>query len=279
MKEFSMKKFIALGLLLGSLGASAQSYLVLSNGVMLTTDKAGYLYDFGHFVIPYEVRVNGGQFLVEKEQLITVDENGYKYEKDQEVGKIKGKGNNYLLTSKNELITIDAKGFFYKFEDDDLKRVEKFGGNFFLAKDKKKRNTLLYTVNAKGNYTNISLPGLNPADISVLGGTYFITNRGVAYTVNKDGYVFSKTERVATPKKMGGNFIIDSTGKLFTVSETGILANPVVPMSLNVMNVEKTGANYMLDNNGRLFVVDHNGNVFERSVNNHDLRNVKVISL
>lgn len=275
-----MKKFIALGLLLGSIGASAQSYLVLNNGVMLTTDKAGFVYDFGHFVVPYEVKVNGGQFLVEKKNLITVDENGYKYDKDQKIEKIKGKGSNYVLTDKNELVTVAANGFFYKFDKDDaLKRVEKFGGSFFLAKDEKKKNTLLYTVNSNGNYFNISLPELNPADISVLGGSYFITSRGDTFTVSKDGFVFKKDLRVVAPKKLGGNFVIDSAGKLFTVSETGILANPVVPATLNLNNVVKIGANYMLDNDGKLFVVDKNGNVFERSVNSHDLRNVKVISL
>jgi hypothetical protein len=275
-----MKKFIALGLLMGSLGASAQSYLVLNNGVMLTTDKAGFVYDFGHFVVPYEVKVNGGQFLVEKKTLITVDENGYKYDKDEKVEKIKGKGNNYLLTDKNELITVAANGFYYKYDKDDaLKRVEKFGGNFFLAKDEKKKNTLLYTLNSTGNYFNIALPELNPADITVLGGSYFITNRGVTFTVNKDGFVFAKTEKVVAPKKLGGNFLIDGTGKLFTVSDAGILANPVVPATLNINNVVKVGSNYMLDNDGKLFVVDKNGNVFERSVNSHDLRNVKVISL
>ena len=275
-----MKKFIALGLLLGSLSASAQSYLVLNNGVMLTTDRAGFLYDFGHFVVPYEVKVNGGQFLVEKKTLITIDENGYKYDKDEKIEKIKGKGNNYLLTDNKELITVDAKGFYYKYDKDKvLDRVEKFGGNFFLAKDEKKKNILLYTLNSTGNYFNITLPELNPADSVVLGGSYFITNRGVTFTVNKDGFVFPKTERVAAPKKLGGNFLIDGMGKLFTVSDAGILANPVVPMNLKLMNVVKVGSNYMLDSEGRLFVVDKNGNVFERSVNSHDLRNVKVISL
>jgi flagellar basal body rod protein FlgF len=247
---------------------------------MLTTDKAGFVYDFGHFVLPYEVKINGGQFLVEKKKLITIDENGYKYDKDQEVEKIKGKGNNYLLTDKNELITIAANGFFYKYDKDDaLKKVEKFGGNFFVAKDDKKKTSLLYTLNSTGNYFNIALPELNPAEITVLGGTYFVTSRGVAFTVNKDGFVFKKDLKIAAPKKLGGNFVIDVTGKLFTVSDAGILANPVVPANLNLNNVVKIGANYMLDNDGKLFVVDKNGNVFERSVNSHDLRNVKVISL
>jgi hypothetical protein len=276
-----MKKFIALGLLLGSLGVSAQSYLVLNNGVMLTTDKAGYLYDFGHFVVPYDVKINGGQFLVEKKQLITIDENGYKYDKDQEIEKIKGKGNNYVVTDKSEIITIDSKGFYYKYDKDDaIKRIEKFGGNFFVGKDEKKKNSLLYTVNSKGNYFNITLPELNPAEISTIGGTYFMTNRGVYFTVNKDGFVFSKKDvRAAAARKLGGNFLIDTTGKLFTVSEEGVLANPVLPLTLDLNKIVKTGANYMLDIEGKLFVVDKNGNVFERSVNSHDLLNVKVISL
>jgi hypothetical protein len=276
-----MIKFIALGLLLGSLSASAQSYLLLNNGVLLTTDKAGFLYDFGHFVIPYEVKINGGQFLVEKKTLMTIDENGYKYDKDLKVEKIKGKGNNYLLTDGKELITVDAKGFYYKYDKDDVfKRVERFGGNFFLAKDEKKKNTLLYTLNAKGNYFNISIPELNPAEITTVGGTYFMSNRGVYFTVNKDGFVFSKKDvRVSAAKKLGGNFVIDVTNKLYTVSDDGVLSDPVIPLTLDLNSIVKTGANYMLDSEGRLFVVDKNGNVFERSVDSHDLRNVKVISL
>lgn len=275
-----MKRILTLALLMSSFAASAQSYLVLNNGVMLTTDKAGYVYDFGHFVVTYDVKVNGGNFLVEKKQLSTVDENGFKYEKDEQIEKIKGKGFNYVLKDDNKLVTFDAKGFFYKYEKDDvLKRVEKFGGNFFTAKDDKKKNTLLYTVNDKGNYFNIALPELNPADITLLGGTYFLTSNGTTFTVSKDGFVFKKDLKVLSPRKIGGNYVIDAAGKLFTVSEAGVLANPVVPATLNLNNVTKLGANYMLDNNGKLFVVDKNGNVFERSVNSHDLRDVKVLSL
>ncbi len=276
-----MKNFITFGLLLGSLSASAQSYLVLNNGVMLTTDKAGFLYDFGHFVVPYEVKVNGGQFLVEKKTLITIDENGYKYDKDEKVEKIKGKGINYLLNDDKELITVASTGFYYKYDKDDVfKRVEKFGGNFFLAKDEKKKNTLLYTINSAGNYFNIALPELNPGEISTVGGTYFMTSKGIYFTVNKDGFVFSKKDvRVAAAKKLGGNFLIDISNQLFTVSEDGVLANPVMPVNLVLSNVIKIGSNYMLDSEGRLFVVDKNGNVFERSLNNHDLRSVKIISL
>jgi hypothetical protein len=274
-----MKNILALGLLLGSLAASAQSYLVLNNGVMLTTDRAGYLYDFGHFVVPYEVKVNGGQFLVEKDQLITVDENGYKYDKDQEVDKVKGKGLNYLVTDKNEIITIDMKGFFYKYDKDDaIKRIQKFGGNFFVTQEK--RTSLLYTVNGNGNYFNMAIPELNPSEISIVGGTYFMTNRGVYFTVSKDGYVYSKKDvRAGAAKKLGGNFFIDNMNRLFTVSEAGVLANPVLPVNLILNAIVKTGANYMIDNQGKLFAVDNNGNVFERSVKSHDLRNTKIISL
>ena len=275
-----MKNLIALGLLFGSLSATAQSYLVLNNGVMLTTDKAGYVYDFGHFVVPYEVKINGGQFLVEKKQLITVDEKGFKYDKDEEVKKAKGTGLNYLVNDDSELITIDQKGFFYKFDKDSaIKRIVNFGGNYFTAKDEKKKNTLLYTVNSQGNYFNMAVPEINPADIAVFGGTYFIMKNGLAVTVSKDGFVYPKKDvKVGAVKKLGGNYLIDVNNKLYTVSESGILSNPVVPMALNLANVTQLGANYMLDNNGKIFVVDQNGNVFERVVNNHDLRNVKVIS-
>lgn len=273
-----MKKFIAFGLLLGSLSVSAQSYLILNNGVTLTTDRAGFLYDFGHFVVTYDVKVAGGSFFVEKDVLNTIDENGFRYEKDLKIEKVKGKGLNYVLDG-DKLVTIDAKGFFYKYDKDDMfKRIEKFGGNFFLAKDDKKKNTLLYVVNDKGNYLNIALPELNPANIAVVGGQFFITNAAVTYTISKDGFVYRKDLKVNGVKKAGGNFVIDNTNKLFTISDAGVLANPVMPVTLNLNNVVKTGANYLLDGEGRLFVVDKNGNVFERSVNSHDLRSTKVVS-
>lgn len=274
-----MKKILLAGAMLLSMSAFSQSYLVLNNGVTLTTDKSGFIYDFGHFVLPYKITVNGGQFLIAEEKLSTVDENGYFYNKTLKIKKIKAKGQNYFINDDNDLVTVDSKGFYYEFENKALKKAVLFGGNFFTAKSEDKKNQVdLYTVNATGNYFKLNVTELNPADITVSGGSYFQARNGVIYTINKDGFVFAKKEvKASLIKKTGGNFFINTENQIFTVSEEGFLTQPVLPVSMNVSTITKIGANYMLDSEGRLFLVDKAGNLVERTID-HDLRNAKVLS-
>lgn len=276
-----MKKVLAAGLTLLSMNVFAQSYLILNNGVTLTTDKAGFVYDFGHFRIPYKVTLNGGQFHVEDKKLSTVDTAGFLYEKTMKVEKpVKGKGLNYFINDDSKLITVDSKGFFYELEDKAFKKAVAFGGNFFLVKpDDKKAIVDLYTINDKGNYFKMNVAGLNPFDIITLGGTYFQTRAGVTYTISKDGLVYPKAEQKVTGvKKAGGNFFVDNAGLLFTVSEEGFLMLPVLPANIKVADIQKVGSNYMIDSEGRIFVVDKVGNISERTIN-HDLRTAKILSI
>lgn len=276
-----MKKFLAMAATLLSMNSFAQSYLILNNGVTLTTDKAGFIYDFGHFRVPYKVTLAGGQFHVEDKKLSTVDTAGFLYEKTMKVDKaVKGKGLNYFINDDSKLVTVDTKGFFYELEDKAFKKAQAFGGNFFLVKpDDKKAIVDLYTVNEKGNYFKMNVAGLNPFDIVTLGGSFFQTRAGVTYTVSKDGFVYPKTElKVGAIKKAGGNFFVDDKGLLFTVSEEGFLMLPVLPANIKVADIQKVGANYMIDSEGRIFIVDKVGNMVERTIN-HDLRNAKILSI
>lgn len=274
-----MKKILLAGAMLLSMSAFSQSYLVLSNGVTLTTDKSGFIYDFGHFVLPYKINVNGGQYLIAEEKLSTVDENGYFYNKALKINKVKGKGQNYLINDDSKLVTVDSKGFYYEFENRAFRKILTFGGNFFTVKSEDKKNPVdLYTVNSTGNYFKLNVTDLNPLDIIVSGGSYFQTKKGVVYTINKDGFVFAKPElKVNQIRKAGGNFFINSENKIFTVSEEGFLTEPALPPLINVSAITKIGANYMLDSDGRLFLVDKAGNLVERTID-HDLRNAKVLS-
>jgi hypothetical protein len=275
-----MKKFLLAGVALLSMNAFSQSYLILNNGVTLTTDKSGFVYDFGHFRAPYKVTLNGGQFHVEDKKLSTVDTAGFLYEKTLKVDKVKGKGLNYFINNDNNLVTIDSKGFFYELEDKAFKKAQAFGGNFFLVKPEDKKAIVdLYTINEKGNYFKMKVAGLNPFDIVTLGGTFFQTRAGVTYTISKDGLVYPKAEqKVGAIKKAGGNFFVDAAGLLFTVSEEGFLMLPVLPANIKVADIQKVGANYMIDSEGRIFVVDKVGNITERTIN-HDLRNAKILSI
>lgn len=275
-----MKKILLIGLAALSFNAFSQSYVVLTNGVLLTTDKKGFVYDLVQYVNPYRVSVNGGSFLIEDERLSTISSDGYYYEKKVKIKKIRGKGLNYLIDNDRNLITIAADGTFVKYEESnkELKRVDRFGGNFFLAPDKKKTNVDLYTVDSKGGYFKANVTGLNPADINVIGGTYFMA-KGVLYTVNKDGFVADKPMfRIPAIKKMGGNYFIDSNDKIWTISDEGIVSNPVIPANLDIQEIEKLGSNYMIDRFGAMFTVDDKGNIHSRDVNLHDLTNAKILS-
>lgn len=276
-----MKNFLAAGLALMSLSSFAQSYLVLNNGVTLTLDKGGFVYDFNHFFLPYKVQVNGGQFLVAEDKLSTVDTAGFLYKKDLKLEKLKGKGLNYFINDDSHLYTIDDKGFFYKNDKDKslFKKASAFGGNFFLVKEEEKKVSL-FTTNVKGNYFKMTVAGLNPIDIVTVGGTWFINKAGVVHTVSKDGNVFAKPEiKVGPITRKGGNFLVDNTNKIFTVSEEGFLVLPGLPMGFNLANIVKIGSNYMIDTEGKMFVVDTTGSILERTVTDHDIREAKVLSL
>jgi hypothetical protein len=283
--EPSMKKLLLAGLTLFSASVFSQSYIILQNGVTLTTDKFGFVYDFNHFSLPYKVSITGGNFLVEDERLETVDENGFlfiKDPKDIKIKKINGKGLNYFITDNNHLVTIDARGFYFRYDKDSgvFRKAAKFGGNYFTVEENSRNKIFdLYTVNTKGNYFKINLAGLNPADIELFGGKYFVTRQGVLHTVSSEGFVFSKPAlTMGKIIRQGGNFFVDDTGKLYTVSEEGFVFLPILPANLKIAELERFASNYMIDREGRIFVVDHQGLLFEREVFAHDLRNSRILS-
>ena len=277
-----MKRLLVLGGLLMALNGYSQSYLILNNGVTLTTDTAAFVYDFGHFIPPYKVTLSGGQFLAEEEKLITIDSKGFVYRKDEKVPKkLRGKGANYLISDNGVILTIDANGFYYKFDKDAaMKKTVLFGGNFFTVKMDDKKPTEIYTVNEKGNYFKLNVAGLNPADIATVGGNFFMTKTGVVYTVSKEGFVFAKPEtKTGIIKKAGGNFFIDANNMIYTVSKEGFLMLPSLPANLKIESITKLGSNYFIDADAKLFVIDSTGAIIEREIKDHDIRNVKLLSL
>ena len=277
-----MKKLLTAGALLLSFSSFSQSYMILNNGVTLTTDKAGFVYDFGNFILPYKVTLNGGQFYVDEEKLATIDAAGFLYNKDIKVKKTRGKGLNYLINDDGSIVTIDSQGFYYKFDKENsaIKKAAVFGGNYFVVNTGNKKDPVhLYTVNSTGNYFNMKVAGLNPSDISVVGGAFFQTRSGVVYTVNKDGQVINKADvKAALVKKSGGNFFIDSANKLYTVTEDGFLMLPVLPANLVIAKIDKLGANYMVDTEGKMFTVDSKTGALAERISTHDLSNAKILS-
>lgn len=265
------------------MNAFAQSYLVLDNGIVITTDTAGFAYDFGQFAFPQKITLKGGQYFVEEGGILaTVDEKGLLYRKYEVVPKIKGKGMNYFLSEDGSLYTIDAKGAVAITKDEMYLRTLNFGGNYFtVAQDPEKTVIDLFTVAADGKVVKADLAvlGLKMSDVVSFGGSYFMTNRGVVYTVSSTGVVAAQTMRVGLLTKKGGNYFIDSSNFIYTVAADGSLKMPGLPINLRITSIYKTGSNYFLDLSGKLYIVDKVGNIYEKSMRDHDFRNTRIISI
>ena len=271
-----MKSFIALALATLSFSAFSQSYFVLENGITLSVDTAGFVYDYAHYTPVTRVTVKGGQYIVEDSNvLVTVDEKGSLFRKYELLPKqVVGKGMNYFIGDNGILYTIDSMGYVILTENNEkIKMVNKFGGNFFATDEE------IFVVTPNGSFVAVAVEGLRPADIISFGGNYFMTNRGVLYTVSSEGMITSKKQnRVGIRVKKGGNYFVDTAGMIYTVAVDGALKMPALPVSLRVQAMTKLGANYFLDGSGKLFTVDKDGNIFERW-STYDLKTTKIISL
>lgn len=278
-----MKKLILALLTTLSFSAFSQSYIVMDNGIVITTDTNGFSYDFGHYAFPQKVTLKGGQYFVEEGGILaTIDEGGLLFRKYELIPeKIKGKGMNYFISDEGFIYTIDKKGYVKVTESEVYKNAVNFGGNYFtVALDAEKTMMELYVVTGDGLVVKAENPALKIKDIISFGGTYFMNNRGVVFTVAQNGTVAAKDElRVGILTKKGGNYFTDSSNYFFTVAANGDLIMPGLPMNLKVSSILKLGSNYFIDQTGKFFTVDKNGQVFEKVMRDHDFRLAKIISL
>jgi hypothetical protein len=271
-----MKNLFLAALLALSSNAFSQSYFILDNGVTLTVDHKGFIYDYSHYTPVNRVTFKGGQYLVEDNNiLVTVDEHGSIFRKYELIPKqVLGKGMNYIIGDDASVLTINNQGYSVLTESDEkVKTATKFGGIFFATAEE------IFSVTSTGQYVPVKVDGLRTADIVTIGGNYFMTNRGLLYTVSQDGRIISHPqERVGIIVRKGGNYFVDSMGLVYTVARDGSLKLPALPVSLRIQAISKLGANYFMDGAGKLFTVDAEGNIYERWVS-YDLKTIRIISL
>lgn len=273
-----MKKLLLGAIALLSVNAYSQSYVVLNSGVTLTTDANGFVYDFNNFILPYKVKGQGGNFMLEDKNLVTIDANGLLYKKEINVKKIKGSGLNYFISeatfASSKLYTIDDKGFFYELtpEGIKLKDVKIFGGNYFV------REGDMTIIRRDGTFKMIRLEGLDLDKIKSFPGPYFISEAGQFFTVNDDGRIKTFAKNFKQIKKAGGNYFIDDRGFINTITLEGELVTPVLPVGFNVKKLVHFGANYVIDSDKKIFTVDGQGNLYQRQVN-VDISRPRILSL
>jgi len=257
---------MVLGLGVTLSGAFAQSYLIRPNGVVLTIDAKGYLYDLNQFILPYMVKARGGQFYInDKRQITTIDENGFFYRIDKKEFEaprdVDFSGANYF-SDKDSVWTVDSKGVVNEEKElKDLGRVHKTGGNFFAIKPRR-GDGILYTVSDFGKIERMIIDGLNPNDIEVAGGRWFITSNGDLYTTSVSGLVSryggSLFPRGTKVVKVGGNYLFTNRG-LLTINAEG----NVSVVNMGISQPQSAGYNYFTTSDNSLFVVDHTGNVWK----------------
>ena len=245
----------------------AQSYVILQNGVLLSVDESGLIYDFSQFVKTYEITAKGKNYIVTKDNNLTViSKEGFVYKKGDKLApkKIKANGGVWLLGTKGELSIITKEGFVFTYDKED--RLNKLdvalsGGNFLILKGKKPEETIITTINeTKGLYTVFTANDLKSIKldlnkVTVVGGNYFVSAEGVLFTVSADGLISSKESmgNFKGLKNKGGNFLVESNGTIRTVLSNGYLVIPYLPSTMGT--VKATGYNYFVDSNDELITV------------------------
>ena len=191
-----MKNLLLLVIATLSLNAFSQSYVVMDNGITLTTDTSGFAYDFGHYAFPQKIILKGGQYFVEEGGILaTIDENGLLYRKYELIPeKIKGKGINYFMSDEGFLYTVDKKGVVKVTESEMYKNTVNFGGNYFTVANADKTLVELYVVTGEGLVVKPEVPSLKMKDVVSFGGTYIMNNRGIVFTIATNGTVTPKDE-------------------------------------------------------------------------------------
>lgn len=276
-----MKSFLLFALSVLSFHSYSQSFLIMDNGITITTDNHGGAYDFGHYAFPQKVTLKGGRFYVEDGNVLaTVYDNGLLFKKYEVIPEdIKGKGNNYFISGE-KVYGIDNQGVLKITEDSKFKRARIFGGNFFISQPRPLFSELeFYMMDQSGAPVKIETGEMDLKEIIDVGGNYFMNRSGDLYTLSESGVIALKNEfRIGMLARKGSNFFIDSSNYLFTVDQNGELHMPAIPLDLDVSSILKTGSNYFIDMEGRFYVVDDNGNVVEKIMPDHDFRMAKIVS-
>ncbi|MBY0515621.1 MAG: hypothetical protein K2P81_01845 [Bacteriovoracaceae bacterium] len=243
-----MKKLLSVLALTTSLTAAAQSFVLQSNGVLLSIDAEAKMYDLNQFIAPTTIVAKGKNWLLDKNQLLTtIDSKGFVYKKTDSKGPkaLKASGGSFFISDKNEMNVVTRDGFIFTYSKDDLIKkgeVVQSGGNWLVIK---KDNILnLVTIDTVKGFTYTLAPaalaglGLNPSLIKEKGGNYLVDSNGVLFTVDKNGLVSNKSSmgKFAGLKKNGANFLVDSFGAVRVVLDNGWMLLPTLPAKLGTIS-------------------------------------------
>lgn len=259
-----MRTIFVAALLLSSLAAHAQSFLLQATGRLLTIDKQGFIYDLQLTVDPESIKEQGKNWFKTKDTLSTISATGLVTEKTGLVlpRSIKAHGGTWLIGNRSEFLVVAEDGMVYSYNEPLMRdvKVVSSGANWLVirAKDKSFHMVTIDTLHGR-YYTTSSMAmaqgplRLNTGMIRHSGGNWFIDSNGVLFVVRNDGGILSKRELgifVAVTAK-GGNFFIDIRNRVQVILDNGYVALPYLPMVFG--SLVKTGAQVAWNTRGDFF--------------------------
>jgi hypothetical protein len=261
----------------------SQSYLIMENGLILTTDEEGFLYDLGLFTYPHKVTLRGGNYFIEEGRVLaTINDAGQLKRKLEKLPQtFLGRGMNYFISPAGEVYTIDSNGELHYFQKDQFKNVTHFGGTyFFVTNDSDPDQVDVYVIRRDGEIIKADLGTIPKNEIASLGGMYFMKKDGSLISFGENSQVnYLNNTRVGLLERRGGNFLIDSSLFIYAFNKEGEIKLPALPSSLKISSVYKNGTNYFVDESGRFYIVNKAGEVLERFLEDQDFLKIRIYSL
>lgn len=284
-----MKKLLFLLLITLSFSAFSQSYLVLTNCRVISFDNQGKAFDLNNCHFPAKTKPAGGRIFVFREDFVTVSKQGFVFKKDIEAPKeFEHTGLNYVIAKKGwfkqVIYTVNDEGFLYTLDmPDGVTKDIKAGGNYFVSiEEEDKKKASLYFVDPTGIVQKkATLPnGLRPFDITTTRGKYLFDRQGTIYTVADNGTVVPKNMFIPGKIiKFGGNFFINRSSFIFTITKDGYLYENELPDNLRVDQIQRVGSNYFVTTAGALYGISDTGLIIKDTYLDYDFKMTSHTSL
>jgi hypothetical protein len=259
-----MKKLLSVLALTTSMTASAQSFVLQTNGVLISINSEAKMNDLKQFFEPTALVAKGKNWLLDNNQVLTtINSKGVVSKKTDIKGPkaLKASGGSFFISDKSEMNVVTRDGFIFTYSKDDLIKkgeVVQSGGNWLVIK---KDNALSFiTIDTVKGFTYTLAPealaglGLNPSLIIEKGGNYLVDSNGVLFTVDKTGVVRSRSSmgKFSGLKKSGANFLVDSFGAVRVVLDNGWMLLPTLPANLG--GISKVNSTQAWDDEDDFFV-------------------------
>jgi hypothetical protein len=234
--------------LAGSITTHAQSHLLKLDGVLLSVDASGFIYDLGNRVDPAQVKARGKNWLAEKSgALITIDSAGLVNRRtDVRVPRtLRAHGGTWFLGERGELSVVTASGAVVTTQEPTLREgdIAPRGGNFFVWRPRRGGAPVLYTFNSAtgesyhSDAEYVRRLGIDMSSFKGNGNNWLVDGRGILHVVTRIGAVMPRRDlgTFFGLSTRGGNYFVDATGATQVVMDNGSVHMPYLPLDYSAI--------------------------------------------